>query len=73
MTVKLLHYNIRRGGGYSDDVDLKGLTDIFNTKLFIIDVCAVFMFLLKKEKFACRLLWQKICKLFFYSSIHFFL
>jgi hypothetical protein len=68
MTIKQLHSTLRHRGGYSDNVDLRSLVDIFHTKLFIIDVCAVFMFLLKRERFACRLLWQKIfekCKLFF--------
>ena len=66
MTVKELHANLRRRGAYTDNVNLKALADIFHTKLFIFDVCAVFMFVLKKEEFACRLLQWRLyedCKL----------
>ena len=58
MTVKLLHFTVRKRGGFSDLVDIAGVTK--GAQLYVFDVCAVFMFLLKSEEFTCKLLQNKL-------------
>jgi len=62
MGVKLLHHTIRVRGGYLSDRSLNDVVDECKAQLFVIDVCAMMMFLLKSERFACRLLKNKICE-----------
>lgn len=62
MTVKLLHHSIRNRGGYHDEIDLSLIMQLAHPKLWIFDFCAVWMFLLKSERFACRILQDKLCQ-----------
>ena len=61
MTCKLHHY-IRKGGGYTDNVDFAALVKAFNLDLIVLDFCALFFFLLRGERFGSRLLLCKLCE-----------
>jgi len=67
MTVKLLHHTIRKRGGYYDDVDLSSVLHTLSPKLWIFDLCAVFMFLLKTERYACSLLQLRLSETSMYG------
>jgi len=62
MTIKLLHHTIRKRGGYEDGADIGELLLNYGTNLIVFDVCAVWMTLLKSEKYACLLLQSKLCE-----------
>jgi hypothetical protein len=62
MKCKLLHHLIRKNGGYRDHVDLAEFIEHFGIRLLVIDFCAVFMWVLKKNEYASLLLLDKLCE-----------
>ena len=61
MTIKQLHHIIHKRNGYLKGVSFKDIVSESGT-LLVVDVCAVMMHILKKEKYACRLLQAKLCE-----------
>lgn len=71
MTCKLLHHLVRKNGGYYDHMDLETLTEKFGLRLLVIDFCAIFMWVLKKEQYAAPLLLDKLCERSTYGLVMF--